>query len=126
MIEKRFNLIRSSLSKDYKLFFKENIISEIGSLIGTQGKRFLIGIIFEQEKDVFYLQDAFSKVRLDLATAFSEKGFIIHEHSDNIVIAEGTLNGDAFKVEKVHLPSEKNKKNSNTNYTNGMLWVLLT
>lgn len=111
MIENRFNFIRDSLSKDDKFFFKDNILSEIGSLIGTEGKKFLLGIIYEQEKNVFFLQDAFSKVRLDLTTAFSEKGFII---PGNIVIAEGILHGDAFKVEKVHLASEpKKKKNIN-------------
>ena len=120
MIENRFNLIRSPLSKDDKLFFNENIISEIGSLIGTQGKSFLIGIIFEQEKGVFYLQDAFSKVRNCL---FWKRIYYTWQNSDNIAIAEETLNGDAFKM--VHLPSEENKKYSNTNYTNGMLWVLL-
>jgi hypothetical protein len=66
------------------------IISEIGTLIGSQGEnKHIFGMIFEGFAREYYMQDLYAKVKLDLSNAIISKGYVI---SGCILIARGFYN----------------------------------
>lgn len=102
-LEFRLNMIKSSLNP-----LIASQISEIGSLIGSIGHKKLIGVLFELEKDVYYLQDNLSKVRLDFSKCAKPIGFMVVGF---ILICDGIYNKDFFEVDSISHPQLIDKNN---------------
>ena len=118
MYRQRFEIVREKLlrSNQYRFPFqgKSNIeakdgrilISDVGSLLGSAGEKNILGIIFQSEYSMFYIQDFFHKVKLELDANVISNGFIVE---GNVVIATGVYRGDAFKVRQLSQPLIENK-----------------
>lgn len=126
MFNQRFLLIREQMMRDPRYLFargvntvsngneiqiefpKEQIeIHEIGSLIGFQGQKNILGLLIEPEHQIFYLQDNYSKVKLDISRTQPSNGFIC---VGNVYIAEGEYLNDIFVVQRFFLPKHDNFK----------------
>eukprot|EP00026_Physarum_polycephalum_P006927 Phypoly_transcript_06980.p1 GENE.Phypoly_transcript_06980~~Phypoly_transcript_06980.p1 ORF type:complete len:527 (+),score=94.26 Phypoly_transcript_06980:91-1671(+) len=77
-------------------------LTPIESLIGSQGRKCVLGMITQLKEGQYYLEDLRSNVRLDLSNATQPSGGMCCENS--IVVAEGELIGDVFRVDVLGLP----------------------
>jgi hypothetical protein len=108
----RFELIRERMLKSPKYIFQHQMaekradeysipVINIGSLLGSQGPKYIVGVIVEIEQGTCYMQDYHSRVKLDLKNTEKSQGFILEF---NVVVAYGVFMDTVFKVEKIMLP----------------------
>ena len=125
---KRYLRIREKLLKNPAYLFEnkrsskmvqENVIEkpvmdivEIGTLVGSLGQKMIFGVLIELDLGNYYLQDLYSKVRLDLTSCQPAKGFIC---IGNAYIIAGEYKSEAFKVLNFILPEIETRSQSTEN-----------
>ncbi|KAL4511773.1 hypothetical protein ABPG72_012618 [Tetrahymena utriculariae] len=134
---KRLEIIKTKLSQGKKYYFgaenKKKItgkndledeedqqqqmqsqeLSHIGSLIGSKGKEMCcLGMIYEGTPGEYYMQDEFSRVKINLEQAQVELGYVT---VTSIVIAKGVFDQikGAFVISKLMLPEFEEEVNLN-------------
>jgi len=111
--KQRFILVREKMikSKEYVFPFQNSVnhdgqfmrISEVGSLLGSKGEKNVLGIIFQGEKNEYYLQDLTTKitVKFEPGALGGNNGFFLN---NQIVIACGIYKSDLFLVKSLMQP----------------------
>ena len=125
----RFSLIREKMNKNPNYIFDSKLhitpivlnqipnqpieICEIGSLVGSHGQKFILGVLIELELQTLYLQDVYSKVKLDLSKAEPSHGFI---STGNVYVVAGEYMNEVFSVKRFLLPEYESRKRTLKNY----------
>lgn len=99
MALQRFDSFKATLAKNPR--FSSSELIEIGTLIGNSGARLITGVLIEMEPSVYYLQDLYSSVRLDLSLCSPPSGFIT---VGSVCILSGEYKSERFFVNSFVLP----------------------
>lgn len=115
-IQERYKKIRQKLAQDED-FQKMIKISQIDTLLGSSGKKSLLGMISKRGEDKIFIEDLSGSIRMDLKKAKIGSGLFC-EGSVVIVQGESDIN-KVFQVDTMILPPIIKKKSSESKSNDG-------
>ena len=114
MFNERFDIVKEKLMRSslYRFPHQDSLknksqdsceISAIGSLLGASGSRTILGLLTQQEFGSFFLEDSYTKVKLNTKALQEANGFFVE---GNVVLAKGRYNDtdNTFHVQEFIQP----------------------